>query len=87
MDSKRNTCNVELRPQGVIVRFRSILETYAWVIPFYMLSTFQNSDGSITLHAGEHYLKLYPETTAKTFMRKLIETKMQATMAHSLDHQ
>ena len=86
LDSNRNTCNIEIRRKGVIVRFRSILETYAWVIPYYMLSTFQNSDGSITMHAGAYFLKLHPDTSAKKFMLKLIETKTEATEAYNMHH-
>ena len=33
LDNNRNTCNIELRPKGIILRFRSLLETYALVIP------------------------------------------------------
>ena len=28
LDNNQNTCNVELRPKGIILRFRSLLETY-----------------------------------------------------------
>ena len=27
LDNNRNTCNIELRPKGIILRFRSLLET------------------------------------------------------------
>lgn len=50
-------CYLELRPSGLIVHFRSILETYGWVIPFHMLSLFQNSD-QFSLHAAGEYMKL-----------------------------
>ena len=37
LDNNRDQCNVEIRPKGIIVRFRSLLETFALVIPFYKL--------------------------------------------------
>ena len=36
-DNNRNFCNIELRPNGIIIRFRSLLETFSLVIPFYKL--------------------------------------------------
>ena len=29
LDNNLDSCNIELRPKGIIVRFRSLLETYA----------------------------------------------------------
>ena len=29
LDNNTNQCNIELRPKGIIVSFRSLLETYA----------------------------------------------------------
>ncbi len=34
LDNYPNHCNIELRPAGIIVHFRSRLEMYVWVIPF-----------------------------------------------------
>lgn len=34
LDKNINSCNVELRPKGIIVRFRSLLETYGLIIPY-----------------------------------------------------
>ena len=33
LDNNLDVCNIEIRPKGIIVRFRSLLETYAMVIP------------------------------------------------------
>ena len=38
LDNNLNTCNIELRPNGIILRFRSLLETYAFIIPYYKLT-------------------------------------------------
>ena len=47
-DTNLNYCNVELRPGGIIIGFRSRLETWWWCIPYYKLSLFQNK-GSYSL--------------------------------------
>lgn len=58
-----NYCNIEIRPKGIIIRFRHLLETYGFIIPytdlhlendnhFYVIS---NSSHSITIgHLRSH---------------------------------
>ena len=41
LDQNINTCNIELRPKGIIVRFRSLLETYGLIIPYYKLKIYK----------------------------------------------
>ena len=51
LDNNLDVCNIEIRPKGIIVRFRSLLETYAMVIPFYKLSVFKGKSDSHSIHA------------------------------------
>ena len=41
LDQNINQCNIELRPKGIIVHFRSLLETYGLVIPYYKLKIYK----------------------------------------------
>ena len=41
LDNNLNTCNIELRPNGIILRFRSLLETYALIVPYYKLNLYK----------------------------------------------
>ena len=41
LDNNANTCNVEMRPKGIIIMFRSLLETFALVIPYYKLHLYK----------------------------------------------
>ncbi|TVR39221.1 MAG: hypothetical protein EA392_07105 [Cryomorphaceae bacterium] len=50
-------CYLELRPSGIIVHFRSILETMGWVIPFHHLSIFRNGE-AIHLHGAGSFMHL-----------------------------
>ena len=34
LDKNLNKCNIEIRPKGLIIRFKVLLETYALIIPF-----------------------------------------------------
>ncbi|RAR47152.1 hypothetical protein [Flavobacterium lacus] len=56
-DNNRNFCNIELRPNGIIIRFRSLLETFSLVIPFYKLVVFKPGN-SVTLHMDHHFISI-----------------------------
>ena len=43
LDQNINSCNIELRPKGIILNFRSLLETYGLVISYYKLETIKKS--------------------------------------------
>lgn len=54
LDNNTSTCSIELRPKGIIVHFRSILETYGLIIPYYQLSVYKTADQLYSLHSGAH---------------------------------
>lgn len=56
-DNNMNFCNVELRPNGIILRFRSLLETFGLVISYQDLSM-SRSFQSVTIFCGEEYVVL-----------------------------
>lgn len=47
----RKFCNIELRPKGIIVRFRYQLETMGFIVPFHLLKIFQNGN-LISIHSN-----------------------------------
>lgn len=76
-DGYLNRCQVELRPKGIILRFRSLLETYALVIPYWQLSIYQNG-AQISLHARHHFVRLSAVTgqaKLRAFLLKLMKMK------------
>ena len=77
LDNKTNFCNIELRERGIILRFRSRLETYAWIVPYYLLSVFKNED-HFSIFAGAEFVRLTPAHNASLntrFLTKLLEMK------------
>jgi hypothetical protein len=64
LDQNLKTCNVELRPQGIIVRFRSLLETYALVIPFYKLKIYKGKAEEYSIYKDESLIKILADTKA-----------------------
>lgn len=78
-DNNRNFCNIELRPNGIIIRFRSLLETFSLVIPFYKLVLFKPAN-SYTFHSDHHYISIDAPVSNKgifRFMQKLNQFKSE----------
>lgn len=80
LDNNRDQCNVELRPKGVIVRFRSLLETYALVIPFYKLTVYKGDLAIYSIYRDHYFIKVQADTKAvQKFFRKLLDLKADNT--------
>lgn len=78
-DNNSNYCNIELRPKGIIVRFRSLLETYGLIIPYYKLVIFKPGN-QITIHIDHHFITLNAMPNNKAvnlFFEKLINQKTE----------
>ncbi len=80
LDNATNSCNIELRPKGIILRFRSLLETYALVIPFYKLTIYKGDIGIYSIFKDHYYIKVRADTKAiQKFFKKLLDYKADNT--------
>lgn len=80
VDNRSRYSSLELRPKGVIMRFRSRLDTYAWVLPFSSLTLFKSA-GFLELYSGGTHVKLSGianSRSAQNFVRKLVFAKAEA---------
>ena len=76
LDNNRNTCNIEIRPNGIIVRFRSILETYALVIPFWKLKIYKGKAQEYSIYRDHYFIKVEAkDQNVHHFFKKLIAYK------------
>ncbi len=76
LDNNRNSCNVEMRPKGIIVRFRSLLETYALVIPYYKLTIYKGDFAVYSIYRDHYFIKVQSDTKAiQKYFRKLLDYK------------
>ncbi len=76
LDNNLDCCNIEMRPKGIIVRFRSLLETYALVIPYYKLTIFKGDFAAYTIHKDHYLIKVRSDTKAiQKFFRKILDYK------------
>ena len=76
LDNNLDTCNIELRPKGIILRFRSLLETYALIIPFYKLTIYKGDLGIYSVYRDHYFVKVKADTKAiQKFFKKLLDYK------------
>ena len=78
LDNNRNTCNIELRPQGINLRFRSLLETYALVIPYYKLTLYKGKAQEYSVYKDKQFVKVVADTKATfKFFSKISAEKVK----------
>jgi len=76
LDNNLKCCNVEMRPKGIIVRFRALLETYALVIPYYKLSIYKGDLAIYSIFRDHYFIKVKSDTKAiQKFFKKMLNFK------------
>lgn len=76
LDNNANTCNIEMRPNGILVMFRSLLDTYALVIPFYKLHLYKGKAQEYSIYIDHYFIKVKAEDpSVHNFMKKLLDYK------------
>jgi hypothetical protein len=76
LDNNLDSCNIEIRPKGIIVRFRSLLETFALVIPYYKLTLYKGDMSVYSIYRDHHFIKVRSDTKAvQKFFKKLLDLK------------
>ncbi|MBC90743.1 MAG: hypothetical protein CMC67_01085 [Flavobacteriaceae bacterium] len=80
LDKNINYCNIELRPKGIIIRFRSLLETYGLIIPFHKLNIHKEKSNQYSVFFDSSFVKLHVNKDGEySFFRKLIAEKASST--------
>ncbi|MBB12912.1 MAG: hypothetical protein CMC78_01935 [Flavobacteriaceae bacterium] len=71
LDNNLNTCNIELRPKGIILRFRSLLETYALIVTYYKLNLYKGKAEEYSIYKDHQFIKVLVDTkdTQKFFSK------------------
>ena len=78
MDNNRNVCNIEMRPKGIIVGFRSRLSSYALIIPYYKLVLYKGRAEEYSIHKDNYFFKFEAQANDKAvhnFMKKLMDAR------------
>lgn len=80
LDKYRNKCNIELRPEGIIVGFRSLLESYALVIPYWKLNLYKGRAEEYSIYRDNYFIKIEAKAKDKkthAFIKRILEQKAQ----------
>ncbi len=76
LDNNANVCNIEMRPNGIIVMFRSLLETYALIIPFYKLNLYKGNSEEYSIYRDQYFIKVRADQPAiHKYMMKILNYK------------
>ena len=76
LDNNTDCCNIEMRPKGIIVRFRALLETYALVIPYYKLTIYKGDLAIYSIYRDNYFIKVRSDTKAiQKFFKKMLDFK------------
>lgn len=76
LDNNANICNIEMRPKGIIVMFRSLLETFALVIPYYKLNLYKGRAEEYSIYKDHYFIKVKAkQPSIHKYMMKIIDYK------------
>lgn len=77
LDSYRNVCSIEMRLEGILLSFRSLLETYALVIPYRKLHIYKGKSEQYSIYMDNYFVKVKAdEKRIHKFMRKILDYKV-----------
>ena len=77
LDNNTNQCNIELRPKGIIISFRSLLETYALIVPYYKLKLFKGKSNEYSIYMDKYFIKILAKKNSEhEFIKKINKLKL-----------
>ena len=85
LDNNLKSCNLELRPLGIIVHFRSLLETYGLIIPYYKLKLYKGKAKEYSLYIDQHYIKIFVDSKKNHSFFKKVGSQKSLQVPPSLE--
>ncbi len=85
LDSNRNLCNIEIRPKGIIIGFRSLLESYALIIPYWKLRLYKGRAEEYSIYNDQYYIKIAAKVSEKRihkFMKRILKERILQLPSH-----
>ena len=78
LDNNINYCNIEIRERGIIIRFRSLLETYGLIIPYHKLVIYKGESKMYSFYNDNNFIKIIAENrTTHLFIKKITKLKYE----------
>ena len=85
LDKNLNFCSIELRPKGIIIRFRSLLETYGFIIPYYKLKLYKGQAQQYSIYNDSSFIKVEAKKkNIHSFFKKLNGEKTALNSENSI---
>lgn len=76
LDNNLNYCNIEIRPKGIIIHFKSLLETYGLIVPFYKLKIFKGKANEYSIYIDNFFIKVNAsEKNEHDFFKKILRLR------------
>ena len=76
LDNNLNCCNIEIRPKGIIIHFKSLLETYGLIVPFYKLKIFKGKANEYSIYIDNLFIKVNAsEKNEHDFFKKILRLR------------
>jgi|GEM_PF-846131 len=73
-----NTCNIEIKKDGILIRFQVNMESFALVIPFYKLKFNKGQAEQYTFHRDQYFINIQADRPANhEFIRKIRTIKAE----------
>ncbi len=88
LDNSIKTCNIELRPKGILVGFGVRLETYLLVIPFYKLHLYKGKADEYSIYRDHYFLKFKAgknDSAIHKYVKKILSYKVDNSATHIED--
>ncbi len=77
LDHNINYCNIEIRPKGIIIRFRSLLDTYALIIPYFKLKLFKGKSNEYSVYIDKYCIKVIAKKKGEhNFFKKILNLRI-----------
>ena len=68
------TCNLEMRPKGIIISFRAGNDTYSLVIPYYKFKVYKGRAEEYSFYKDNHFIKVFAgsnQAAVHSFVKKI----------------
>ncbi len=76
LDNNADCCNIEIRPKGIILGFRSLLESYALIIPYYKLNIYKGDTAVYSIYRDHFFVKIKADSKSiHQFFKRLLDHK------------
>lgn len=78
LDKYRNKCNIELRPRGIIIGFRALLDSYGFIIPYWKLNLYKGRAEEYSFYLDNYFIKIEAKKDNKkvhNFVKRILNEK------------